>query len=68
MTKDSNGNELNDGDSVHVIKDLKVKGMSTTLKRGNVIKNIRLTDDDGAVECRVGKSTIVLKTEFLKKA
>jgi protein PhnA len=68
MVKDSNGNELNDGDSVHVIKDLKVKGMSTTLKRGNVIKNIRLTGDDSAVECRVGKSTIVLKTEFLKKA
>lgn len=68
MTKDSNGNELNDGDSVHVIKDLKVKGMSATLKRGNVIKNIRLTDDDHAVECRVGKSTVVLKTEFLKKA
>lgn len=68
MVKDSNGNELNDGDSVHVIKDLKVKGMSTTLKRGNVIKNIRLTGDDAAVECRVGKSTIVLKTEFLKKA
>lgn len=68
MVKDSNGNELNDGDSVHVIKDLKVKGMSTTLKRGNVIKNIRLTGDDSAVECRIGKSTIVLKTEFLKKA
>jgi protein PhnA len=68
MAKDSNGNELNDGDSVHVIKDLKVKGMSTTLKRGNVIKNIRLTGDDSAVECRIGKSTIVLKTEFLKKA
>jgi protein PhnA len=68
MVKDSNGNELNDGDSVHVIKDLKVKGMSTTLKRGNVIKNIRLTGDDNAVECRIGKSTIVLKTEFLKKA
>jgi protein PhnA len=68
MVKDSNGNELNDGDSVHVIKDLKVKGMSTTLKRGNVIKYIRLTGDDSAVECRIGKSTVVLKTEFLKKA
>lgn len=67
-TKDSNGNILNDGDSVHVIKDLKVKGMSTTLKRGNVIKGIRLTGSPNEVECRVGKSTVVLKTEFLKKA
>ena len=67
-TKDSNGNILSDGDSVHVVKDLKVKGMKTTLKRGNMIKNIRLTDDPDAVECRVGKSTIVLKTCFLKKA
>lgn len=67
-TKDSNGNILEDGDSVHVIKDLKVKGMSKTLKRGNVIKNIRLTSDPAAVECRIGKSQIVLKTAFLKKA
>jgi len=67
-TKDSNGNILNDGDSVHVIKDLKVKGMSKTLKRGNVIKNIRLTNSPEEVECRVGKSQIVLKTQFLKKA
>ncbi|MFT7344875.1 MAG: protein PhnA [Lentimonas sp.] len=67
-TKDSNGNILNDGDSVHVVKDLKVKGMAKTLKRGNVIKNIKLTGDPDAVECRVGKSTIVLKTQFLKKA
>lgn len=67
-TKDSNGNSLQDGDSVHVVKDLKVKGMSATLKRGNVIKNIRLTGNANEVECRVGKSTIVLKTEFLKKA
>ncbi len=67
-TKDSNGNILQDGDSVHVVKDLKVKGMTTTLKRGNVIKNIRLTGSPSEVECRVGKSTVVLKTEFLKKA
>ncbi|WP_224995296.1 alkylphosphonate utilization protein [Cesiribacter sp. SM1] len=66
--KDSNGNLLSDGDSVHVIKDLKVKGMPTTLKRGNVIKNIRLTDNEQEVECRIGKSQVVLKTEFLKKA
>jgi len=66
--KDSNGNELNDGDSVQVIKDLKVKGSSTTLKQGKVFKNIRLTSKDGEVEVRDGKSTLVLKTCFLKKA
>jgi len=65
--KDSNGNELNDGDSVQVIKDLKVKGSSITLKRGTSYKNIRLTSKDDEVECREGKSTIVLKTCFLKK-
>lgn len=45
-TKDSNGNELTSGDSVQLIKDLKVKGTSVTLKRGTVTKNIRLTDDE----------------------
>ncbi len=66
--KDSNGTILQDGDSVSLIKDLKVKGSSITLKRGTVIKGIRLTDDEEEVECRQGKSTIVLKTCFLKKA
>ena len=66
--KDSNGTELNDGDSVQVIKDLKVKGSSMNLKRGTTFKNIRLTSKDGEVECRQGKSTIVLKTCFLKKS
>ena len=66
--KDSNGAEINDGDSVQVIKDLKVKGSSTTLKRGTVYKNIRLTSDEEEVECGKGKATIVLKTCFLKKA
>ena len=65
--KDSNGAELSDGDSVQVIKDLKVKGTSSTLKRGTVYKNIRLTNKDEEVECGKGKSTIVLKTCFLKK-
>ena len=65
--KDSNGNILNDGDSVQVIKDLKVKGSSTTLKRGQVFKNIRLTSKSGEIECGGGKSTVVLKTEFCKK-
>jgi len=67
-TKDSNGNELNDGDSVLVIKDLKVKGSSQTLKRGKVFKKIRLTSNEEQVECKDGKSTLVLKTCFLKKA
>ena len=66
--KDSNGNELKDGDSVQVIKDLKVKGSSDTLKRGTVFKNIRLTDDDEAIECGQGRNTVVLKTCFLKRA
>ncbi len=66
--KDSNGNLLHDGDSVHVVKDLKVKGSSLVLKRGEVFKNIRLTDNEEEVECRQGRSTIVLKTCFLKKA
>lgn len=65
--KDSNGNLLNEGDSVQVIKDLKVKGSTLNLKRGKVFKNIRLTGNDEQVECREGRSTLVLKTCFLKK-
>ncbi|HEY9854151.1 MAG TPA: alkylphosphonate utilization protein [Stenomitos sp.] len=67
--KDSNGNVLNDGDSVHLIKDLKVKGTSVTLKRGTLIKNIRLTSNDEEIECNADKvKGLVLKTCFLKKA
>ena len=67
-TRDTNGAELFDGDSVQVIKDLKVKGTSATLKRGTLIKNIRLTDDEGLIECNAEKiKGLVLKTEFLKK-
>ena len=66
--KDSNGTTLNAGDSVQVIKDLKVKGTSITLKRGTVIKNIRLTDDEEEIECNADKvKGLVLKTCFLKK-
>ncbi len=65
--KDSNGTELNEGDSVQVIKDLKVKGTSNTIKRGTTYKNIRLSSKDEEIECGKGKSTIVLKTCFLKK-
>ena len=68
ITKDSNGNILEEGDSVHVIKDLDVKGSSETLKRGLLIKNIHLTDDPKLIECRIGKGVTVLKTEFVKKA
>ncbi|MFP5220879.1 MAG: alkylphosphonate utilization protein [Acidobacteriota bacterium] len=67
--KDSNGTLLKDGDSVTLIKDLKVKGTSATLKRGTLIKNIRLTDNDGEIECNAEKvKGLVLKTCFLKKA
>jgi protein PhnA len=66
--KDSNGNLLANGDSVHLIKDLKVKGSSITLKRGVKIKGIRLTDDPEEVDCKVEGQSFVLKTCFLKKA
>ncbi|MHB8209642.1 alkylphosphonate utilization protein [Mucilaginibacter sp.] len=65
--KDSNGNQLNDGDSVLLIKSLKVKGGNTTLKQGTLIKKIRLTDNDEEVDCKVDGMSIVLKTCFLKK-
>jgi len=67
IVKDSNGNELKDGDSVILIKSLPVKGTSVTLKKGTVIKNIKLTEDEREVDCKVEKMRIVLKTEFLKK-
>jgi len=66
--KDSNGNLLNDGDSVTVIKDLKVRGSSDVIKRGTMVKNIRLTDDPAEIDCRVNKTAMVLRTEFVKKA
>ncbi|TXK52604.1 PhnA protein [Pontibacter qinzhouensis] len=65
--KDSNGNILSEGDTVTLTKDLKVKGSSITLKRGKTIKNIRLTDNEEEIDCRVDGSNIVLKTCFLKK-
>jgi len=69
VVKDSNGTRLSDGDSVTVIKDLKVKGTSVTLKRGTVARNIRLTDDAALIECNVDKvKGLVLRTEFVKKA
>ncbi len=68
IVKDSNGTQLKDGDSVTLIRDLKVKGSSLNLKRGSLAKNISLTAKDDEVECRFGKQTIVLRTEYLKKA
>ncbi len=70
IVKDSNGTRLNDGDSVTLIKDLKVKGSGgVTLKRGTLIKNIRLTNDEAEIECNADKvKGLVLRTEFLKKA
>ena len=67
--RDSNGAELVDGDNVTLIKDLKVKGTSETLKRGTLVKNIRLTDDPDEIEGKVEKvKGLVLRTEFVKKA
>jgi protein PhnA len=69
VVKDSNGAELKDGDSVTLIKDLKVKGSSVVLKRGTLIKNIRLTDDPAEIDCRSEKvKGLVLRTEFVRKA
>ncbi len=69
IVKDSNGNELKNGDSVTVIKDLPVKGTSTVIKRGTLIKNIRLTNNPEQIECNADKvKGLVLKTCFLKKA
>lgn len=65
--KDSNGSILQAGDSVLVIKSLKVKGLSSDIKRGTVVKNIRLTDDPEAIEGKVDGTMLVLKTCFLKK-
>jgi len=66
--KDSNGNLLAEGDAVTVIKDLKLRGSSSVIKRGTKVKNIRLTDDEEEIEGKVDGSIIVLKTCFLKKA
>lgn len=66
--KDANGNVLQDGDSVVIIKDLKVKGSSQPLKQGTKVKSIRLVDGDHDIECRIdGFGAMQLKTEFVKK-
>ena len=69
VVKDSNGTELAEGDSVTLIKDLKVKGTSETLKRGTLVKNIRLTGKPDEIECNTKQvKGLVLKTQFVKKA
>ncbi len=66
--RDSVGNILADGDSVTLIKDLKVKGAGQTLSRGTVIKSIRLTGDDQEIDCRFdGIKGLVLRAEFVRK-
>lgn len=68
IVKDANGNVLNDGDSVSVIKDLKVKGSSSVLKIGTKVKSIRLVDGDHNIDCKIdGFGEMKLKSEFVKK-
>lgn len=69
VVKDSNGNILNDGDTITIIKDLKVKGSSTPLKMGTRVKNIRLIEDgDHNIDCKIdGFGAMKLKSEFVKK-
>ena len=68
VVRDSNGTVLADGDSVILIKDLKVKGSSTTLKGGSKAKGIRLRDGDHEVDCKIDGVSYMLKACFLKKA
>ncbi|WP_050613477.1 zinc ribbon domain-containing protein YjdM [Bacillus testis] len=68
VVKDANGNILNDGDAVTVIKDLKVKGSSSVLKQGTKVKSIRLVDGDHDIDCKIdGFGAMKLKSEFVKK-
>jgi len=68
LVKDANGNVLEDGDAVVLIKDLKVKGSSITLKQGTKVKSIRLVDGDHEVDCKMDAGNFMLKACFLKKA
>jgi len=68
IVKDANGNILADGDAVSVIKDLKVKGSSSTLKIGTKVKNIRLVEGDHNIDCKIeGFGAMKLKSEFVKR-
>src|SRR6185436_14464616 len=69
VVRDANGNELNDGDTVTVIKDLKIKGSSSVVKVGTKVKNIRLVEGDHDIDCKIdGIGAMQLKSEFVKKA
>ena len=66
--KDANGNVLNDGDTVTVIKDLKLKGSTSAVKMGTKVRNIRLVDGDHNIDCKIdGFGAMELKSEFVKK-
>ena len=68
IIRDANGNPLQDGDTVSVIKDLKVKGTSSVVKVGTKVKNIRLVDGDHDIDCKIsGIGPMKLKSEFVKK-
>jgi protein PhnA len=68
VVKDSNGQVLQDGDAVVLIKDLKVKGSSTVLKQGTKVKSIRLVGGDHEVDCKMDGGSFMLKACYLKKA
>ncbi len=69
LVKDSNGTVLKDGDTITVIKDLKVKGTSLVVKVGTKVKNIRLVDGDHNIDCKIaGIGAMKLKSEFVRKA
>lgn len=68
IVKDANGNVLSDGDSVVLIKDLKLKGSSSTMKVGTKIKSIRIVDGDHELDCKSDFGSIMLKACFVKKA
>jgi len=68
IVKDSNGNVLNDGDTIAVIKDLKVKGTSLVVKVGTKVKNIRIVEGDHNIDCKIdGIGPMKLKSDFVKK-
>ena len=68
VIKDANGNVLQDGDTITVIKDLKIKGSSSVVKVGTKVKNIRLVDGDHDIDCKIdGIGAMKLKSEFVKK-
>ena len=69
VVRDAHGNVLNDGDTVTVIKDLKIKGSSSVVKVGTKVKSIRLVEGDHNIDCKIdGIGAMQLKSEFVKKA